>query len=247
MASSTTIIEAIEAGGGDFMDTNFFINPNIQRTVDNFQFQQIGFCVRKSRGHLNIAACEFLSKSIQQLKAIWSHLCIYPDTSASGIPVIDILLSSSSTDFNGLTGDILELRRLFWHPHSALIIGGLDGMTTDILGFLEFLNSIEHKYPVEIFIIEHGDLRFQTSSLKLQYTLQEHANKMPQAPTLLPKSGTSLPSTLASPLSALTSPPLTPISFDNALLDPLLRDPNANTAASQTTTDDDVILGRRLV
>ena len=33
-------------------------------------------------------------------------------------------------------GDVLELRRLFWHPHSALIIGGLDGMTTDILGFL---------------------------------------------------------------------------------------------------------------
>lgn len=212
--------------------------------MDNFQFQRIGFCVRKSRGHLNIAAGEFHSRSIQQLKAIWSRLCIYPDTSASGIPVIDILLSSSSTDFNGLAGDVLELRRPFCHPYPAFIIGGLDGMTTDILGFLEFLNSVEHKYPVEIFTIERGDLRLQISSLELQYTLQEHVNKMPQAPTLLPKSGTSLPSALASPLSALTSPPLTPMSFDNARLGPLLRDPNANTAASQTTTDNDLIMGR---
>jgi hypothetical protein len=84
-------------------------------------------------------------------------------------------------------GDVLELRRLFWHPHSALIIGGLDGMTTDILGFLEFLSSVEHKYPMEIFIIEHGDLRLQISSLELQYTLQEHANEMLQGPTLLLK------------------------------------------------------------
>ena len=83
---------------------------------------------------------------------------------------------------------------------------------------------------MEIFIIEHGDLRLQISSLELQYTLQEHANEMLQGPTLLLKPGTSLCATLI-------SQPLTPMSFDNALLDPLLRDPNAKTAASQTTAD----------
>ncbi len=33
------------------------------------------------------------------------------------------------------------------------------------------------------------------------------------------------------------------MSFDNAILDPLLRDANANSAASQTTTEHDVIMG----
>ncbi len=190
MASSTTIIEAIEAGDGDFMDTNFF-NPNIQHIVDNSQFQRIRFCVRSSTNSLDTVKREFIFSSIQRLRAIWSHLCINRDTGAGGIPVIDILLSNSSRDFNGLTGDILELRRLFWHPHSALIIGGLDGMTTYFFGFLEFLNSVEHKFPVEIFVIEHGDLLLQTSSLELQYTLQEQANEMLQGlqlsyPSLVP-------------------------------------------------------------
>jgi hypothetical protein len=60
----------------------------------------------------------------------------------------------------------------FQQPNSALIICGVDSLTTDIGRFFNFLDS-SYRYEVELFWIENGDLRVQASSSTLQNMLRE--------------------------------------------------------------------------
>jgi hypothetical protein len=61
-----------------------------------------------------------------------------------------------------------ELRQLFHQRKSALAISGLDGLTTDILDMLHFLDSDQCERGVAIPWVENGDLRLHTISSQLQ-------------------------------------------------------------------------------
>ena len=180
--------------GEDLADSNMFINPHLIQRVDNTRFERVGFCARTSSRD-GTQRTPALSRAIENLKRIWSNLIFDPSLHPS---TVDIMLRGSSTRFEGLEGDVVEVRNLFWQGNSALVVSGLDGITTDIHGFLRFLDSEQHKHSVDIFILEHGDLRVHTTSKELQLVLQEQVKDMPE----LSRDSTSMLSSVETSTSA---------------------------------------------
>jgi hypothetical protein len=176
---AASILDAMEAREWQ-MDSIYIINPDIERCIENRHFQRIGFCVRTSESSPDQKTKTLLQNSILRLKAIWNILCVEPELNPR-VECLNITLRGSSRDFSGMRGKD-ELFSLFNKSGPPFVVSGLDGLTTDIEGILEFPNSYNHQHSVEILWIEGRDLRVRTSWLDLQYSLQEWLYSIQQLP-----------------------------------------------------------------
>jgi hypothetical protein len=127
-------------------------------------------------------------------------LCIEPELNST-VDTLNIALFGPSREFEDMNNDTNQLLSLFREPGSALVISGLDGVTTDIQCILQFLNSSQHQHKVEMFCIDGGDPQVRASSLDLQFSLQEWLYPIQQ---LTPHPSTS-PSIASSSASSPTS------------------------------------------
>jgi len=139
-------------------DSNLFINPEIRPYFDNTNIRQDALLSRTSRQSANQAKVQFLMAANDRLNVIWNRICFYPRLNQQ-IPNLGLWTSGTSRVFmKGLRGTVKAIKKVFSTEGSALILGGVDGLTTDIKDLLEFLDSTEHTHEVQLFWIEEGDL-----------------------------------------------------------------------------------------